>query len=68
MTISITVATPNNKRAKITRSDGVEQFVEPGSTGNFCIHDGAPILTIEEIDASAAAAPLSGGTGNGPPK
>lgn len=64
MTISISVTAPDNKRAKVVRSDGVEQYVEPGTTGSFCVHDGAPSITIEEVEPDAAR---SGGSGHGDP-
>lgn len=67
MTISISVSAPDNKRAKVTRSDGVESFVEPGTSGSFCVHDGAPSLTVEEVEPDADQAPRSGGSGHGDP-
>jgi hypothetical protein len=66
MTIRVTITTPNDKQARVTRGADVD-IVDPGQTREFCVHDSNPSITIIEQPVPGASANRSGGGGHGDP-
>ncbi len=66
MTIRVTITTPDNKLARVTRGADVET-VGPGETREFCVHDSNPSITIIEQPLPGGSVNRSGGGGRGDP-